>query len=121
MQLVLVTELAIFSVRAPTYFWRKSSMPNNNVWLLFSVLVTCIICSFIAVYYSELSIINLLWIWLYNIFTFILIDIGKVQFLNKLIGDTPDEIIQTDDEFVNVSSINNEVLVEQENLLNSIL
>lgn len=46
MQLVLVTELAIFSVRAPGFFWQ--SMPS--IWLLISVLGTCAICSLVSVF-----------------------------------------------------------------------
>jgi H+-transporting ATPase len=92
MQLCLVTELAIFSVRAPSYFWK--SMPS--IWLLISVIGTCIGCSFIAVDVSDLSHENLGYIWLFNIVTFILVDIGKVQF-RKLIGDSPGEIIESDE------------------------
>lgn len=92
MHLVLVTELAIFSVRAPSYFW--SSMPS--IWLLGSVLVTCVGCCFIAVYASSLSGLNLLWIWLFNIGSFVVVDIGKVQF-RGMIGDAPGEIITSDE------------------------
>lgn len=46
MQLVLVTELAIFSVRAPSFFWM--SMPS--IWLLVSVMGTCAILSVVSVF-----------------------------------------------------------------------
>jgi magnesium-transporting ATPase (P-type) len=92
MHLVLVSELAIFSVRAPSYFW--SSMPS--VWLVGSVFATCIGCCFIAVYASNLSGLNLLWIWLFNIGSFVIVDIGKVHF-RGMIGDAPGEIIESDD------------------------
>jgi magnesium-transporting ATPase (P-type) len=92
MHLVLVTELAIFSARAPSYFW--SSMPS--LWLIGSVLATCIGCCFIAVYAGELSGRNLLWIWIFNIGSFVVVDIGKVQF-RGMIGDAPGEIIESDE------------------------
>jgi len=92
MHLVLVTEFAIFSVRAPSYFWR--SMPS--IWLVISVLLTCIGCSFIAVYPFDLSGLNLLWVWVFNVGTFVLVDIGKVPF-RAMIGDAPGEIIESDE------------------------
>jgi hypothetical protein len=92
MHLVLVSELAIFSVRAPSYFW--SSMPS--FWLLGSVLLTCIGCCFIAVYASSLSGLNLLWIWLFNIGSFVVVDIGKVHF-RGMIDEAPGEIIESDE------------------------
>ncbi|KAL3911479.1 MAG: hypothetical protein SGILL_007265 [Bacillariaceae sp.] len=91
-QLVLVTEFAIFSVRAPSFFWK--SMPS--IWLILSVFGTCIGCSFLAVYYTGLSWENLGYVWIFNIATFIVVDIGKVLFRN-LIGDSPGEIIESDD------------------------
>ena len=103
MHLVLVSELAIFSVRAPSYFW--SSMPS--LWLIGSVLVTCIGCCFIAVYASSLSGLNLLWIWLFNIGSFVVVDIGKVHF-RAMIGEAPGEIIESD-ELVEVTKKENDV------------
>jgi H+-transporting ATPase len=108
MQLVLVTEFAIFSVRAPSYFW--NSMPS--LWLVLSVLLTCIGCSFIAVYFSHLSGENLAWVWIFNIGTFIIVDIGKVQFRN-LIGDAPGDVIESD-ELVAVDEAKSEVQQFQE-------
>jgi H+-transporting ATPase len=92
LQLVLVTELAIFSVRAPTYFWR--SMPS--LWLVASVIGTCIMCTFISVCVYDLSWANAGFIWLFNIVTFIIVDIGKVGFRN-MINDAPGDIIENDD------------------------
>ncbi|KAL3925327.1 MAG: hypothetical protein SGILL_000484 [Bacillariaceae sp.] len=91
-QLVLVTEFAIFSVRAPSFFWK--SMPS--LWLVLSVLGTCLGCSFLAVYYTGLSWTNLGYVWVFNIGTFIVTDIGKVVFRN-LIGDAPGAIIESDE------------------------
>lgn len=92
MHLCLVTELAIFSVRAPSHFWM--SLPS--IWLVGSVLATCIGCSLIAVFATSLSGLNLLWIWLFNIGSFIVVDFGKIQF-RILIGDEPGEIIESDE------------------------
>jgi H+-transporting ATPase len=108
MQLVLVTEFAIFSVRAPSYFWK--SMPS--FWLVFSVLGTCVGCSFLAVFYSDLSGENLAWVWIFNVGTFIIVDIGKVQF-RLLIGDAPGDVI-TSDELVVVDEAKNEIEKFQE-------
>ena len=48
---------------------------------------------------------NLLWIWLFNIVSFIFIDIGKAQF-RQLIGDEPGEVILSD-ELGNVINVKN--------------
>jgi len=91
--LVLVTEFAIFSVRAPSFFFL--SMPN--IWLLLSVLTTCIGCTIYVVFgRNQVSGWSVLWIWLYNIACFILVDVGKIWF-RRVIGDAPGEIIVSDD------------------------
>lgn len=108
MQLVLVTEFAIFSVRAPSYFLK--SMPS--IMLLASVGATCVACSLIAVYASSLSGANLAWIWLFNMGTFTLVDVGKVAFRDA-IDDSPGEIIESD-ELVAVDETKSEVEKFQE-------
>eukprot|EP00977_Amphora_coffeiformis_P012446 scaffold3077_cov162-Amphora_coffeaeformis.AAC.5 len=90
--LVLVTELAIFSVRSPSYFW--FSMPSP--YLIMSVLLTCVGCSFIALYALDLSGANLGWIWLWNVGVFIIVDVGKVPF-REMIGDSFGETIDSDE------------------------
>lgn len=90
--LVLVTEFMIFSARAPNYFFQ--SMPS--LVLTASVILTCILGTLIAVFASDLSWLNVAWIWLFNVGTFMLVDILKVQF-RKIIKDTPGEIIATDE------------------------
>lgn len=101
LQLVLVTELAIFSVRSPTYFWRMfttSSLSSSSVrpsfGLILSIATTCTACSLIAVLFSDLSGMNMVLIWLFNIASFVFIDIGKV-FFRKFIKDEPGELILT--------------------------
>jgi len=107
MQLILVTELAIFSTRSPTYFWK--SLPSAK--LLISIITTCIACSIAVVLCSDLSMLNLVWIWLFNLSTFIVIDIGKVQF-RKLIGEAPGRIIASNELVSNVKNLH-----EPENLI----
>lgn len=92
LHLELVTELAIFSVRAPSYFFLSIPSP----WLLSSVLGTCIMCCLIAVFARELPGADVGWIWLFNIATFIVVDAGKVCFL-EAIDNAPGEIIVSDE------------------------
>mmetsp|Transcript_67513 Transcript_67513/g.75633 ORF Transcript_67513/g.75633 Transcript_67513/m.75633 type:complete len:970 (+) Transcript_67513:119-3028(+) len=90
--LVLATEFAIFSVRAPSFFFL--SMPN--IWLFLAVLLTCIGCSLYAYYGAKVTGWSILWIWLYNVAVFIIVDVGKI-FFRRMIGDAPGEIIVNDD------------------------
>jgi H+-transporting ATPase len=90
--LVLVTELTIFSVRAPSHFWR--SMPSPL--LMLSVLGTCIGGALIAVYASDLSAVSMGWIVLYNLVVFVFVDLLKVQF-RKIIHEDPGEPIESDE------------------------
>jgi H+-transporting ATPase len=92
LHLVIVTELAIFSVRAPSFFFL--SMPN--IWLIISVLITCIGCTLIAVYVCGINGWSVLWIWLMNIGSLFLVDAGKIAF-RKAINDAPGEIIVSDE------------------------
>jgi H+-transporting ATPase len=89
--LVLVTELMIFSVRAPIFFLLSRPSIHLNV----SVIGTCIGSAFIAVYASELSGFNLLWIILFNLGTLVLADVGKLWF-RRLINDEPGDNIESD-------------------------
>jgi hypothetical protein len=100
--LVLVTEFMIFSSRAPKYFFQ--SMPS--LILTASVLLTCVGGTLIAVYGSDLSWLNVSWIWLYNFGAFIIVDLVKVSF-RELINDSPGEII-TSDELVEVDTTKTE-------------
>jgi H+-transporting ATPase len=90
--LVLVTELAIFSVRAPLYFWK--SLPSPILFL--SVLLTCVVGALIAVFSKKLSPANMGYIILYNIGVFIVADVLKVWF-RDIINDKPGEIIESDE------------------------
>jgi len=91
--LLLVTELAIFSVRAPSYFW----LSRPSAILLVSVIGTCIGGAFIAVFASDLSPDNMGYIIACNVFAFCLVDVGKVHFRELVIHDIPGDIIETDE------------------------
>lgn len=90
--LLLVTELMIFSVRAPGYF--VTSMPSP--YLLGSILITLLVGGLIACLALKLPLMDVGWIVLFNVASFIVVDIVKVEF-RKLIGERPGDIIATDD------------------------
>merc|ERR1712194_176671 len=110
LQLVLVTELSIFSVRSPTFFWKMfccrspssssaaSASSRPSLGLTVSILTTCVVCSIIAVVSSDVSLMNVLYIWLFNIASFIFIDIGKVLF-RKINNDEPGDVIISFDDY----------------------
>jgi H+-transporting ATPase len=90
--LVLNTELMIFSVRAPGFL--LFSAPS--IYLFASVLATCIATAFIAVYSSGLHGMNVLFIVLFNLAALMVVDILKI-FFRKLLNDAPGDVIETDD------------------------
>lgn len=90
--LVLVTEFMIFSARAPAYFFQS----GPSLVLVVSVLLTCIAGTLIAVFGSELSWLNVLWLWIYNLVAFVFVDGIKVSF-KVMIGEAPGEIIVSDE------------------------
>lgn len=90
--LVLVTELMIFSARAPNYFFQ--SMPS--LILAGSVLLTCVAGFLISALASDLNWENVAWIVLYNFAAFIVVDVVKVYF-KSMIGESTGEIIETDE------------------------
>ena len=90
--LVIVTELAIFSVRAPKFFWQ--SMPSPL--LIGSVLLTCAVGTIIAVMAMGVDGEEVIWIWLFNLIIFVFIDFGKV-FFKVLIRDSAAEVIMSDE------------------------
>lgn len=92
--LLMVTELAIFSVRAPGIFYK--SMPSP--YLIFSVFLTIVFGALLATLLPGLGLSgnNLGWIIIYNVASFIVVDIMKIQF-REMIGESPGAIIKTDD------------------------
>lgn len=87
--LVMVTELTIFSVRAPSFFWK--SMPSW--YLILSVLGTCVIGGLIAVYTSDLSTEAMGYIVLFNLGAFVLVDVLKVPFCHLIHEDAGSQIV----------------------------
>lgn len=92
--LVLVTEFMIFSARAPAHFYDSSP----SLILAASVLLTCVVGTLISVYGSDLSWLNVLWIWIYNLVVFVVVDFVKVPY-KTYIGDGSGEIIKSDELF----------------------
>jgi len=89
--LVLATEVTIFSVRASSFFW--TSMPS--IYLILSVLITCIVGAVIAAFASDLSAQNVGYIVAFNVGTFFLVDFLKVYFRRLMHEST--ETIKNDD------------------------
>lgn len=107
LHLLIVTELAIFSVRAPSFFFL--SMPSP--WLIASVVGTCIVMTIVAHFALDVSGWSILWIWVFNLVSFVLVDVGKIWF-RRMIGDPPGEIIESD-ELIEVKA-KNEVEIHEE-------
>ena len=96
-QLVLVTELMIFSVRAPSFFL----LSRPSMYLIISVLLTCVVGALIACLTDEneglgLHADNMAYITIFNIGTLIVVDIGKI-FFKQSIGEAPGDVIDNDD------------------------
>lgn len=92
--LLMVTEMAIFSVRAPSYFFL--SMPSP--YLILSVGLTLVIGGLIACLTKRFGLHgeNLGYIIIFNIGAFIVVDFLKIRF-RKMIGEEPGEIIASDE------------------------
>lgn len=92
--LLTVTELAIFSVRAPGFF--LFSLPS--VYLIISIILTLVGGGLIATLVPSLGLHgnNLGYILLFNVASFIVVDIMKIHF-RKMIGEAPGEVITSDD------------------------
>mmetsp|Transcript_48500 Transcript_48500/g.103174 ORF Transcript_48500/g.103174 Transcript_48500/m.103174 type:complete len:674 (+) Transcript_48500:33-2054(+) len=92
--LLMVTELAIFSVRAPSFFF--TSMPS--VWLLLSVGLTLVGGGLIACLMPRFGMHgdNLGYITAFNVGAFVLVDLLKIKF-REMIGEEPGDIIASDD------------------------
>lgn len=89
--MIYFTELMIFSVRAPSYFWKSAP----SLWLVASVLLSCILSTVLVVYRNDLTGKDVGWLVGWNIAVFIVIDLGKVCF-RHLIGDAPGDTIDSD-------------------------
>jgi H+-transporting ATPase len=93
--LVLVTELMIFSVRAPGFVLLS---PPPSIYLLASVGGTCILGGLLAHFISmwQVSGSNIGWVILFNVGAFLVMDVLKIQF-RKMIGEEPGEVIANDE------------------------
>jgi len=60
-----------------------------------SALVACLIACAVAVLRNGLNVVDVGWIWVWNIAIFIVVDAGKVCFRN-FIGDAPGDTIDSD-------------------------
>jgi magnesium-transporting ATPase (P-type) len=113
--LVLVTELAIFSVRSPKFFWKSIPSPL----LIGSVLLTCAVGTIIAILAMDLQGEFALWVWLYNIVAFVIVDVLKVVF-KKVIHDIPGDTIDSD-ELVQVGEAKSEATKHAEKGLRQVV
>lgn len=92
--LVLVTELMIFSARAPSFFLSRVMMPS--IYLASSVFATCVSGALIAIFAMDLPVRNFGIITLFNLGAFVFVDVGKIWF-RSAIGDAPGDIIESDE------------------------
>jgi len=90
--LVMVTEMAIFSVRAPSFL--LFSLPSFA--LMGSVLLTIIVSALIAIFASELHLDNMFYIVAFNIALLLVVDVFKIWF-RQLIHDEPGGVIESDE------------------------
>ena len=93
--LVLVTELMIFSVRAPGFVLTS---PPPSIYLLASVGGTCILGGLLAHFIGmwQVSGSNIGWVILFNVGAFLVMDVLKIQF-RKMIGEAPGDVIANDE------------------------
>mmetsp|Transcript_17619 Transcript_17619/g.26304 ORF Transcript_17619/g.26304 Transcript_17619/m.26304 type:complete len:952 (-) Transcript_17619:127-2982(-) len=93
--LVMVTELMIFSVRAPRFVLLS---PPPSMYLAGSVLLTLILGGLIAGFLQTWTVPggDIGWIILFNIASFLVVDLMKLQF-RKMIGEEPGDVILSDD------------------------
>ncbi|KAL7541478.1 hypothetical protein ACHAXR_010955 [Thalassiosira sp. AJA248-18] len=91
--LLVVTEMAIFSVRAPGFF--LFSMPSP--YLMLSVLLTIVAGGLIACNVESIGLhsTNLGYIGIFNLASFLVIDLLKVKF-REMIGEEPGDVIASD-------------------------
>ena len=92
--LLLVTELAIFSVRAPGFF--LFSIPS--IYLVASVGLTIVAGALMATLIPTFGLHgdNLGYIFAFNAVTLVVVDLLKIQF-RKMIGEEPGDIIVGDE------------------------
>ena len=90
--LVLVTELLIFSVRAPSFFLKS----RPSIYLIASVLGTCVIGALIACLGFGLSTDMMGYTTFMNLGMLLVVDALKILFC-RFINDEPGEVIDSDE------------------------
>lgn len=90
--LVLVTELLIFSVRAPSFLLKSTP----SIYLIASVLGTCVIGALIACLGFGLSADMMGYVTLMNLGMLLVVDAFKIIF-RRFINDEPGEVIDSDE------------------------
>ena len=93
--LVMVTELMIFSVRAPSFVLLS---PPPSMYLVGSVVLTVIIGGLLSGLLQMWTVpgADIGWIIIFNVGAFLLVDLMKIQF-RKMIGEEPGEVIANDE------------------------
>ena len=93
--LVMVTELMIFSVRAPRFVLLS---PPPSMFLVGSVLLTLVLGGLLAGFIRMWTVpgANIGWIILFNVGSFLLVDLVKILF-RKMIGEDPGDVIDNDE------------------------
>jgi hypothetical protein len=95
LQMSVAAELLIFSARAPSYMW-TSIAPSAPLFI--SVMIGCLVTSIFAAdipYFGSLPIVDIVYIWIYDVFTLVVIDIVKVQYL-KMMNESLETLPDTD-------------------------
>jgi H+-transporting ATPase len=90
--LVMVTEVAIFSVRSPSFFFLSVPAPA----LAFSVFITIVVAAIIAVLVNDLTLVNMGIIIGVNAAFMLVVDALKMWF-RRLINDEPGDTIESDE------------------------
>ncbi|KAL7575337.1 hypothetical protein ACA910_001855 [Epithemia clementina (nom. ined.)] len=94
LQLVFVTELMIFSTRAPNFMFMH---PHPSIWLILSVGGTLLLGILVAVLSSDgLNGATVGWIMLFNFVSLIVVDLVKVWF-KELIDEAAGEVIESEE------------------------
>jgi ABC-type bacteriocin/lantibiotic exporter with double-glycine peptidase domain len=86
-------------VRAQSFFF----LSRPSIYLVASVISTCIGASFIAVYASDLHWLSVAWIALFDLGMLVISDLLKI-WVHGLIDDSPGDVI-TSDELLEVAPI----------------
>jgi len=109
--LIMVTELMIFSVRAPRFVLLS---PPPSMYLVGSVFTTLILGGLLAGLLQMWTVpgADIGWIILFNVGAFLLVDLMKLLF-RKMIGEEPGDVIANDELLVPTSRTETQKTVEK--------